>query len=629
MAKQEDDVIDDEFAVDSVDPDPRDDGRPGPPDTWPHASWYDRQENNWWWLGKPDPCPVRFLGYNGGVYMVVSGAREVRPFTSGQLHGRGGLADLFGGSLWWPLRHFRKYDMAKKVNVGALNQQRLMSGIIRACVKAGKYDGSKPVRSVGTWRGPDGLPVVHSGERIFVGDGEGGGRIHDPGLELGDALYVVGADRAAPAYVNEERGTFAWDPAQAVVGRTVAAHLDEWHWQDEEARDLFQGGLFCDMLGDALRWKPHKFVRAEAGTGKTTMLQYSRALLGGAAHPIQRTFSKARLEDHFAHTACAFLLEEAESDTDPNRIRQVFDLVLLLSDEGATGGRFKRDIDLHGIFTMVATIAEDQRSTIRSRMAYLELRPLKLRTNRALAPLETIESMIAEAGKMSAGLRARAIERWDLFQSNLALARARVIELGGSPRDGDQLGHLLAGWWTMVSEDLLDEETLRDFERFKPYIVSVKDEEEGEDDASNLFNTLLGLPADAWRGGERLTIGQMIARAREPDNGDIRQALLPYGLRLDKLPNEIWRNAWLAVANKHPGLDRLFTDYPHFKGGRRTQILSGLRRYDGREWWEAKPSAKPIRFAGPQSRALLVPPIFLPWVSDEKDAPPPREDEIP
>lgn len=618
MAKEEED----DFSIDSIDPDPREDGQPGPPDDWPHASWYDRKQNNWWWLGRPDPCPVRFVGYNAGLYFVVSGAREVRRFTASQLHGRGGLADLFGGALWWPLRHFRKYDPEKKQNVGNLQMQRCMNAIIRACVAAGVYDGTQPLRSVGMWRGPGGRPIVHMGERIFD-DGE----IHDPGNEIGEQLYVIGPDRQAPSYVNVGRRGFEWKPAGPDAGRIVAGHLDEWHWLDIEGRELFQGGLFCDMLGDAPRWKPHKFVRAQAGSGKSTLLQYTRALLGGAAHPIQRTFSKARLEDQFAHTACAILLEEAESDTDPRRIQQMFDLVLLLADEGATGGRFKRDIDLHGTITMVATLADSQRGPVRSRMAYLELKPLNTRLSHPIAPQETIAGMIRHAADLSAGLRARALARFDEFQANVARIRARILELGGSPRDGDQLGHLLAGWWTMSSDEPIDDDTLGRLDRFKDYIVSLKDQEEGEDDASNLLNTLLGLPADTWRGGERLTIGQMIARAREPDNSEFRSALLPYGLRLEKLPDEIWSAAWLAVANKHPGLDRLFQDYPEYRGAKRSQILGELRQHHGGQWWEAKPSARPLRFAGPQSRALLLPPIFLPSREQERDAAAGRAEE--
>lgn len=617
MAKNEEDD-DFDFAVDSVDPTPREDGRSGPPDDWPYASWYDRTENNWYWLGKPDPCPIKFMGFAAGKYYVISGALEWREFTSSQLHGRGGLADLFGGSLWWPLKHFRKYDPEKKQNVGKLQQPRLMSAIIRACIAAGPYNGAIPVRGVGTWRGPDGKPIVHAGERIFAGDGEGG-EIHAPGSRIGDPLYVIGADRQAPAYENVDRHGYVWRPAAAEVGRRVAGHLDEWHWQDAEARDLFQGGLHCDMLGDALAWKPHKFVRARAGSGKSVLLRYARALLGGSAHPIQRSFSKTYLEAHFAHTACALLLEEAESTTDPNRIAQVFDLVLLLSDEGATGGRYNRNIDLHGLVTMVATLTDDWKTTVRSRMAFLELRKLRDRAHPMMSEAE-LEGMIGQAAELSPALRARAIATFDLFQENRARARERILQLGGDARDGAQYGHLIAGWWTMQSDEPMPDKVVEELERFAPYILTIADAVDGEDDASLLYNVLLGLPCDSWRGGERLTIGQLIARARDPDNVDMRRALLPYGLQLKKLERESWPEAWLVIANKHPGLDKLFTDYPHYKGNKRAQILSDLARTIGGVPHKVQPTPAPLRFAGSQSRGWMVPPALLPTKLDEDQA---------
>ena len=95
---------------DSVDPDPRIDGKPGPPDDWPHRSWFDRKEIDWYWDGRPDPCPVRPIGFVGGVYIFISAEGEIRKFTSAHLHASGGLTDLFGGALWWPLKHFRKIN---------------------------------------------------------------------------------------------------------------------------------------------------------------------------------------------------------------------------------------------------------------------------------------------------------------------------------------------------------------------------------------------------------------------------------------------------------------------------------------------------------------------------------------
>jgi hypothetical protein len=598
-------------------------GKDGPPANWPYPSWFDFATGEWYWKGKPDPCPVKPIGYAGGLYCFVTGPGEVRKFTAGQLHGSGGPADLFSGQMAWPRRHFRKWDPEKEAHIGNFQKLRCMAAMIRSCTLKGYIDSSSPMRSVGTWRGPDGTPVVHTGDRIFCGD-----QVLGPGELIGDYRYVVGGARQAPAHEEFQDGRFAWLPAPIGDCHKVIAHLDEWHWLDLEGRDLFAGGLWCDMLGDVLLWKPHRFVRAMPGSGKTHLLRYHRALLGGAAHPIQRTYSKARLEEHFAHTSCALLLEEAESDTEAERLRKVMELARLLSDEGATGGRFQREIDLHGSVTMVATLTEAWRPQDRRRFAYLELRPLNARANHSPITPPAVVAMIEQAAELSPAIRARALVLFDVFQRNLALARARVLELGGSPGDADQLGHLIAGWATMTSETVMMADDLRALERFKPYILTVMEEEDGTDDSSELLNTLLGLPAIGYhKGGQEFTLGQLIARAREPDDHELRRALLPFGLRLERIESELtgqiepWPLAWLAIANKHPKLEKLLTDYPQYRTPKRAQILSGLSRMvDGVEQ-SAKPSARPLKFAGPQSRAWLIPPVFLPSLADEGQDP--------
>ncbi len=630
MSNQEQDIDEDDFARDAIDPQ-RSDGKSGPPDGWERPSWRDYARGEWWYRWRedaphrPDPPPVLMLGHGAGLYWFVTKARELRSFSAGQLHGRGGLADLFAGDVRWAVRHFPSFDREGNPTKRP-NTPTLMEALISRCVAKGYYDGTQPFRSIGTWRGPDDAPVVHAGGRIFFD-----GHVYQPGELIGEARYVLGPDRTAPAHVLKERGRFEWLPADQAACHTVMAHLDEWHWAEPEARELFAGGLWCDMLGDALRWKTHKFVRASKGSGKSTLLRYISALLGGAAHPIQRTYSKARLEEQGAHTALAILLEEAEGDPghDADRMKAIFQLLLLLSDEGAVGGRFKRDIDLHGPVTMVATLTDDWRGTIKTRIVLLELRALKDHVGHDLMPLEAIEAMVSRAHEISAGLRARvlSLKADGTFDKNLVLARDRVIDLGGDSRDGDTLGHMIAGWATMVLGRVLDEDEIGALARFEPWITTLQDSEDGGDDATELLNVLLGLPAQNWRGGDQLTIGQLVARARLTENADMRRALLPYGLRLEKMPNETWEQAWLAVANKHPGLDRLFADYPQYRGGKRAQILSELKV--GGEL-AAKPSVRPLRFAGPQSRALLIDPRLLPSRKDDDDAAGPApEVEIP
>ena len=619
----------DDWSRDSIEPERREDGREGPPDEHELPSWFSRDEIDWWWKDprggwRRDPCPVRPLGTRDGDYVFVTAFGEIRRFSAGQLHGRGGLPDLFGGSLWWPLKHFRKWDPEKKALTGALQRDRCIAALMRCCILRGFFDDSMQHCSIGTWRGP----VVHAGDRIFFN-----GVVYDPGIELEDALFVVAGTRQAPAHERIGRHGFKWLPASAEDGLTVSTHLGTWAWQTPEARDLVQGSLYCSMLCSALAWLPHLFVQAPFGSGKSLLLKYLRALLGGAAHPVQRTYSKAFIEQHFASMSAALLLDEMESDEQAERIRGLFELIRLLSDDGAEGGRGtssgkSRKLDVHGTVTMVATASEDWRPQDRSRITLVEMQSFRERgEDHPPAPPEQIETMLKVAVDMSPALRARAIATFEsgLFHDNLKIAREAVMKMGGTPRDADQLGHLVAGHRTMTSDDPFDPECHEDITRFRPFIMSLAEEEDGDDEPTILLNLLFGQVSDKWIGGQKPTVGQMIMRARsdEVDAGDWRRALAACGMRLERVQDEPWSKAWLCIANTHVGLDKMLNDHgaKQWAGKKRATMLKELRRkIDGVEW-NAKASEGPhsrLRFAGQQSRYLMIPPVFLPSEEDEK-----------
>jgi hypothetical protein len=607
-------MADDDFSGPSVDPRPE----PGhPPADWKGDSWLDYATFTWWlrdgstW--RKDPPPIELLGMANGVYWFVSRGGEVRDFTVGQLFGRGGLVDLFTGDLRWPTRHYPARDRDGNLT-GRPNAAICMEALVAACDHAGYYGGSRPFRSVGTWPGQDGRPIVHTGDRVL----DSGGMIHPPGSELDGARYVKGDKLEAPAHESDGRfGTFRLKPDRQ-AWRTFAAHLDEWNFSTPEGRELYLGKVFVDNYGAAAQKKPHVFVRASHGSGKSTLLRWTGAAEGGAAHPVQRTYSKAYLEQRFSHTACALLLDESESDTEAQRIKKIQELSLSLYDDGVSGGRGSaggqaRQIDLHGGLIMVATLVDDLRGTVRSRFAMLELNALGDRPGHDMVTPERMQAMIAEAETLSAAARAYALEQWPRFNLNLKQIRAKILELGGTPRDADTLGTLLAGWATAVFDQEIDDDELGRLERFKPFIVSVAEADQGEDDPGDLFNTLLGLPMQMYRDGDQLSVGMVIARAREDSGPEFRRALLLVGLRLMRQGNETWEQAWLAVATKHAGLDRLFSDYPQYRGIRRSQILADLVRGPH----QVKHAGAPIRFAGPQSQAWLVPPELLPSIDQE------------
>ena len=200
------------------------------------------------------------------------------------------------------------------------------------------------------------------------------------------------------------------DPRPRSVGCTVTAHLDEYAWNTPEDRDLFQGSLHCNMLCAALDWLPHVFVQSPHGSGKSTLLKYAKAVVGGAAHPVAKDVTKSFIEQHFIGTAMAVFLDEMESDTDPQRINRILELIRLMSDDGATGGRGSaggksRKLDVHGTVTMAATVSGDWRPQDRSRITLLSVRPFgQRRKDHPPAPPEMLAGASQRRSRNVAGV---------------------------------------------------------------------------------------------------------------------------------------------------------------------------------------------------------------------------------
>jgi hypothetical protein len=441
---------------------------------------------------------VRPIGHRDGEYVFITEAGEMRRWSSSQLHGRGGMADLFGGDLRWATRHYPGRN-PKGEPTGRPNVTALMERLIWVCQRTAYLDAALQVRGVGTWRGPDGTPIVHAGDRIFYGN-----EILPPGSLIGDAVYAIGGARPAPAHVvirhrGRQPSIFEWQPISSVDGLWVMNALDGWNWESEEVRQLYAGALFLNALGDAPLWKNHVFVQAPPEAGKSTLLRYSAALLGGSAGPLLKTYSKAYIE-----SSC--------------------------------GGK--------------------------------------------------------------------------------ALA---VMDLGGTSGDGDQLGGLIAGWWTLVYEDEPDEDRIADVKRFMGYIRTLAEFEGGDGDAMDCFNHLLGAEVRNVRTNEPLyTVGQTIARARsaEVEAASARKMLTAMGLRLvAETPEGPWDNAYLAIANKHNALDEIFAKKTEWANEKWNQAMKELPGAQSKHPFIDNNPA--VRFGGPQVRALFVPPSLLPNSSDE------------
>jgi hypothetical protein len=494
--------------------------------------------------------------------------------------------------------------------------------MMRACFDKGIFSDSVELRLAGTWRGPAGRPVVHAGD-VLIRDGE----LLPAGTELGTPLYVIAGKRARPALEKIPTGEVGaggtrYAPASTAVGNELVGVLLNWAYEHERSAELVAGYVAAAVYGDATVWRPHMFLRARPGAGKSTLLRCIKAALGGAAHEVLTSYSGPYITQQFAGQSGAILLDENESDSEQKRMVGVTEIVRLLSDQGGVhGGRGSpggqaRNINVRGAVCMAATVRGQWKQADRSRITVIELEKFE-REGRAGATPEEIEALIARVGQWSAGLRARMLAHWDLYQENLRRVRKRIIELGGTVRDGNQLGHLIAGWWTLTSDTEADDTMLDDVAHFTRWITTLSDLDEGTDTATECWSHLLGARADSWRGGDNLTVGQVIARAREESNTDHRRSLLGMGLRLLPYAGEPWSQADLAIANKHPGLEIIFrgTDYA---GSKWAEILRDLEFLNDDGSRMKVTSVGPIRYGGPKPRGLQVPAAVLPSLADEE-----------
>ena len=126
------------------------------------------------------------------------------------------------------------------------------------------------------------------------------------------------------------------------------------------------------------------------------------------------------------------------------------------------------------------------------------------------------------------------------------------------------------------------------------------------------LNHLMGAQVPYWRAGRQVDVGWLVELVSEPARFDAEvvdgaaQVLTQHGLRLWQDLDKEGRPAGpkcLAVANQHPGLNRLF------QGTRWESSASGtgvwrqaMLRVEGAQAGKAK-----MRFHGVQQRAVLVP----------------------
>lgn len=542
-------------------------------------------------------CPVQALGMNGGRYYFISSAGEVRHFLARELN-EPGFADLFGGDLAWLQENFPLSFSGGRPKTGCeFNIPAARLHLIGMCRRRGLFDESLPIRSVGVWKHKHGAPLVHCGDEILKT-----GIWLPSGFQDGGYIYPATPAIARPA----ER------PATTEECREILSAFQLWNFELAEGPEIALGLFGQALIAGALSWKAHSLFYGPQGSGKTTLARFMSAALGAAGRPPSNNFTEAGLRQDMTNQARAVLLDEMETDGMHGTMKPVIKMMRQMSSgkganirRGTVGGT-AQSFRLNGCVMMFCILPPHMEPQDRARITRLKLLPIKTDEHTGGAYL-AVENAIERASVLSAKLWRRAIDRLPHFLSAFSAFRASLTAEGANSRAADQLATILAGADILLFDSPPEDQDSRAerIDLIRPLIEEWSADEE-ENEGQQCLNRLYSSPLNVYSRDENKTIGSVIVAALDSkDGGWARGVLKQVGLQVRDYAT---KNPHLLISNTHEGLRRIYGGSKWEDGGWAT----ALRYLPGTAFTKI-----PVRFAGVQSRATIIPAWLLP-VKDEE-----------
>jgi putative DNA primase/helicase len=514
----------------------------------------------------PDPVvpdadwPFQCLGHDRGkFYLYTVEGRQVLVFNSRDLSSHGALLTL--GSL----RFFEGAFPGRE----SFNARAAADAIMRACYRVGVFNPDR-LRGRGIWL-DNGRRVMHLGDQLLV-DGIATALTHHQSPFIYEQARPLAIELGAPLTDAEARRLLAMCEAAS------------WAYPTRDGR-LLAGWIVSALIGGALAWRPHLWILAEGGSGKSWVMEnIIRPLLGPLAVVMQGKTTEAGIRGELGHDARPVVFDEAEtqSDLDRARMQQAIDLARQASSEdggaivkGTKDGGSRR-YTIRASFCFASINAGLTQAADESRFATLSMVHGNPDQFQALKQAH-VEAMFPGVGGR---LLARAIHMLPTIRANADLLADAIARTGAGRRAGDTLGTLIACQMSLVDATQLTPETAAAYlaarEWLREAAAEAKVAPEYERAAAHLMQSE-GIRVTTGGRSEAMTISELIGICWDmaPDSPlglrDADAALRRLGLRVmgdrllignraagvaERFRNTPWGAGWFATLARIPGATR-------------------------------------------------------------------------
>lgn len=389
--------------------------------------------------------PYRTLGHDHGVYYVFpKGASQIIGIPGASL-GKKTFLMIASLSYWeteFPGKSGVEWDVA-------------VDSFIRECERKGSFDPTR-VRGRGCWIDAE-RTVIHLGDKIQING------------------VTMGLDDINTRYIYETRPNVEfpdYSPATADEGEQIYKIFSLLRWENSVMSALAAGWCFLAPICGVLEWRPHGWITGPAGSGKSWVLnKIIHPLLGDLIVYALGGSSSAGIVQRLQSDAIPVIIEEAEGDTMKQKF-QIEDILTVArqssSESGANifkGTQHGKSLSyaLRSMFLFNSISVGVRHHADDTRMTIFALKEDKrLDKNFKFQELsKMVYSILTE--DFCRRVRARAVKMVPIIKQNAKLFSRITGEILSNQRAGDQLGTLLAGCYTLINDQVANEQQVQSF----------------------------------------------------------------------------------------------------------------------------------------------------------------------
>lgn len=460
----------------------------------------------------PPLCPVTPLGKDGDNSYFVDTLGQLRTVNVNKW-GKKVILDLFAETpnyvTWaWP-------RFSKEGNINGVEVDDATSCLLKSASERGLFHPVDRVRGRGAWAvKATGEFLWHSGETLWKVER---GRL--VGVPAGAEVDGVFYPRRPPLL----------DPWQQPVGHDdtpaheLLAAFRCWQWERPKLDPvLLLGWIGCALASGALGWRPALFVTGDRGQGKSTLQAIIKDIIGDALHATADT-TPAGIYQRIKQDSLPVAVDELEADADNRRAMGVIKLARLAASGAVMfrGGSEHEGVEFQArnCFFFSSINPPPLGPQDRSRMALLNLRKLD-QGGRAPAIAGAIDTF----GRQ---LLRQIMDGWEVFERELENWKDAMRAAGLDGRAQDTYGTLLAMATLLLGHAAIEAAGIpiaADHAAELGEFVALATAAERADQVDNwrsCLEHLLQSAIEAWKGGEKPTIGRVLDALEsneEPEN---------------------------------------------------------------------------------------------------------------